>query len=333
MLNVRCQFLLLFVMTTTPDISCIIATRNRAESLRITLECLAKADRTGLDCEVVVVDNGSEDDTLEVAARFRDRLPLRILEEPTLGTYGKVQCLNRALDEGTLGAIVVVLDDDMSPHEDWFQGVAAISRRWPDCDLFTGRSYIIWPEEGVPEWARSPRIRAWAYSVMDGGMGDHLLRPGRWFSGNHFWFRARALEQVDHFADEWITEADFQMDLAAAGCRGVAGPDAVAGHRVQEHLLDRAVLISRAKLVGRSFAAARIRPQREGVRVAELFRQHPFLMRCYCRIFATGWGIKRRCFGALGGEKRFVDRYLEALERESYLRALLKEVADCPEYC
>lgn len=108
------------------DISVVICTRNRSQSLSETLRCLATANRAGLQVEVVVVDNGSEDATAEVVQAFGSHLPARLLSEPRQGVYGKSYALNRALDEGRLGKIVAVLDDDMSPHPEWFQGVAAL---------------------------------------------------------------------------------------------------------------------------------------------------------------------------------------------------------------
>ena len=52
------------------DISVLICTFNRAESLRETLESLAEADRGNLSVEVVVIDNNSSDRTREVAEAF-----------------------------------------------------------------------------------------------------------------------------------------------------------------------------------------------------------------------------------------------------------------------
>src|SRR6202043_3935219 len=115
-----------------------------------TLECLASANRDGIRAEVIVVDNAGGDNTKEVANSFSHRIAVRYLYEPETAGYGKVHALNRALSAGGLGEIVAVLDDDMSPHLDWFQGVKAISERWPDKDLFAGNTYIIWPTDEVP---------------------------------------------------------------------------------------------------------------------------------------------------------------------------------------
>ena len=148
-----------------PFISVIICTQNRSESLKVTLECLASSFRDGIQAEVIVVDNASRDNTRDVATSFNERIPLRYMYEPVVGVYGKSHALNRALDSGGLGEIIAVLDDDMSPHPDWFKGVSAICMRWPEVDIFTGKTYTIWPEGEVPGWAKNIKLQSWIFSA------------------------------------------------------------------------------------------------------------------------------------------------------------------------
>ena len=108
------------------DISVVISTRNRANSLRQTLQLLAEADRSGIDTEVVVVDNGSSDNTKEIVESMVELLKIRYLFE---AEPGKSHALNRALGEGGFGDIIAFLDDDMSPHKEWFKGVRAVTSR------------------------------------------------------------------------------------------------------------------------------------------------------------------------------------------------------------
>ncbi|MFY9806446.1 MAG: glycosyltransferase [Pseudonocardiaceae bacterium] len=70
-------------------VSVIVATKNKTDSLRATLACLA-ADPVALDgalVEVIVVDDGGggNDATAQVAERFADRLPLRRVVGPGRG--------------------------------------------------------------------------------------------------------------------------------------------------------------------------------------------------------------------------------------------------------
>jgi glycosyltransferase involved in cell wall biosynthesis len=318
--------------TSDLDISVVICSRNRAASLQETLTCLASADRAGLRVEVVVVNNGSADATPEVVHAFGDRLPVRHVFEPRQGIYGKSHALNRALDEGRLGNIIAVLDDDMSPHPDWFQGVAALCRRWPDQDLFTGRSYVVWPANSPPATVQSRVLATWMFSIIDNGHEDKPMGNSRWFSGNHFWFRSRCLTTGIRFEDIWLTEPKFMLDLVEMGYGAVSGPDAVVGHRIQEDLLKETVIRERATMVGRSNADVRLRPYRHSVKQAHDLRQHPLLGRLFCcgKLVQAGlsWVRAKMHWSA---RDRFVATVI-ALERLTYHEQLLRTAAQMPEY-
>jgi len=314
------------------DISVVICTRNRAASLRQTLTCLANADRTGLRVEVIVVDNNGADETPEVLSTFEDRLHVRYVFEPRQGAYGKSHALNRALDEGCRGEIIAVLDDDMSPHADWFQGVAAICRRWPDKDLFTGRSYVIWPPDSPPEIRRNLTLQTWMYSIIDLGREDIPLGNGRWFSGNHFWIRSRCLASGIRFDDIWLTEPKLMLDLVELGYGGISGADAVAGHRIQERLLDKARIAERAIKVGRSNAEVRLRPFRRTVKHASFFHKHPVLGRLFCcaRLVQSSFRwIQAQT--RLAATSRFVATMI-ATEQITYHTQMLRTAGEMREY-
>lgn len=66
-----------------PLISVLIATRNEAKHLAETLESLCAQDLGPEELEVLILDGGSTDQTLEIARRFEQQLPgLRILNNP-----------------------------------------------------------------------------------------------------------------------------------------------------------------------------------------------------------------------------------------------------------
>lgn len=305
------------------DISVVICTRNRADSLRETLDCLAAADRRELAVEIVVVDNGSEDATRQVVGSFASGLRVRYLFEPTTGTYGKSHALNRALAARGLGDIVAVLDDDMNVAQGWYQGVVALARRQPAADFFTGRSYVIWPPGFVPEWAKNPKVIGWLYSVMDAGVQDVPLRSGRWFSGNQFWFRSRVLNAERRFADAWFTEPQFMLQLVEDGHCGVSGPDAVAGHRIQSRLLSADVAVARALQTGVETARTRLCPCRKSVRNSRLAVEHPIVARAYCVAAWLRWSW--RCWrmrGVDASDLRFAEKLEAIQQRANYREAL-----------
>ncbi|PKL76466.1 MAG: hypothetical protein CVV27_10125 [Candidatus Melainabacteria bacterium HGW-Melainabacteria-1] len=92
-----------------PRISVIIPTYNRARNLRHCLESLTWQGEMAF--EVIVCDDGSSDDTREVALSFKDRLNLRYRWQPDLGF--------RAAEARNLGIqlarakLLVFLDSDL----------------------------------------------------------------------------------------------------------------------------------------------------------------------------------------------------------------------------
>ena len=78
-------------------VSVVIATRNRAESLRDTLASLTRQSRQ--PDEVVIVDNASSDHTRDIALSFVDSLNLKYVYEATRGipharNWDPVPCLS-----------------------------------------------------------------------------------------------------------------------------------------------------------------------------------------------------------------------------------------------
>lgn len=87
--------------------------------------------------EVLLIDNGSNDRTSEVARSLNAKLqlPLRIVHEPQLGlTYART----RAAKEAT-GKWLAFCDDDNLPAADWLENVLAFADSHPGTGIFGGR--------------------------------------------------------------------------------------------------------------------------------------------------------------------------------------------------
>lgn len=98
------------------DITVIIATRNRAESLRETLEDLANQETGGAFAyDVIVADNGSSDDTGQVVKSFQSRMTLRTVLE---NHPGKAFALNAAIAM-TESPLIAFTDDDCRMEKNW----------------------------------------------------------------------------------------------------------------------------------------------------------------------------------------------------------------------
>src|SRR5688572_1258733 len=95
-----------------PGLAVVIITYNGAHKISNVLEELTKQTRPA--DEIVIVIDGSKDNTLEVVEKFKNRLPLIIVDIPNRGRSG-ARNLGVASCESEL---IVYLDDDTRPFKD-----------------------------------------------------------------------------------------------------------------------------------------------------------------------------------------------------------------------
>ena len=310
------------------SLAVIICTKDRPLSLERTLRSLAAADRTGIALRVVVVNNSACDQSDDVARSFQPRLPVCLVREER---PGKCHALDRGLMECGGAEIIAIVDDDVTVDPQWLQGVRQITLRWPDKGYFAGSTFVVWPQETVPAWARDPFMAPWAYSVLATDRDREIL-PDASASGNCFWFRAGLLPPGFRFAETWLTEPPLMMDLAERGFGGVVAPDAKAWHHITADLLDIDAMRRRAKVFGRMSSTARLIPYRKTVRQAVLFRKHPLLCRVGCGLYVLGWAgawLVAQC--SPSADRRIV-RTIKATQRIAGYRQYLASCRGVREY-
>ncbi len=78
------------------DASILISTRNRAQYLKQTLDSLSRIRRDGVEVELIVIDNGSSDETMAVATEATRRFPFRV-QLLSFSRGAKAAALNYAL--------------------------------------------------------------------------------------------------------------------------------------------------------------------------------------------------------------------------------------------
>ena len=100
------------------DISLMICTRNRRDSLSATLDSVAAA-AGGQRLELIIVDNGSTDDSAATIRHWAADRPItvRLLSEPRPGL---ARARNVAL-AAARGRIIAMTDDDCILHPDYFE--------------------------------------------------------------------------------------------------------------------------------------------------------------------------------------------------------------------
>ncbi len=117
--------------TRSPFLSAVIATYDRAELLRGTLESLCHQTLALDTFEVVLVDDGSKDATREIARSFGARLPLRYAYQRNAG-------LAAARNLGLFmarGEVLLFLDDDDVAGPGLLEAHVEAHRRRPEPEI------------------------------------------------------------------------------------------------------------------------------------------------------------------------------------------------------
>ena len=242
--------------TNRVDASVIIATHNRAAILERTLEHLAGQEIEGLTWEVIVVDNGSTDDTERVLAEAAQKLPLVSLHEPVLG---KNRALNQALKTAR-GNLLIFTDDDVIPCEKWVAELVGASARWPGDSLFGGPIIPDFPHD-TPKWLQAPtfpysEVAFSRYPPTCAGEGPTEHAP---FGGN-LAIRVSALLR-DGYSESigpcaginyaMGSETELLRRLNADGLRYIYVPSASVQHVIRKEQTTRQWLFRRAFRFGR----------------------------------------------------------------------------------
>jgi glycosyltransferase involved in cell wall biosynthesis len=218
--------------TTTPALSLVICTRNRSDRLRRCLDAVA-AIRSTERWEVVVVDNGSTDDTHSIVEEAAERfpVPLRLVAESMPG-------VSRARNTGwrtATAALVAYTDDDCYPQDDYVDVVLARFAADPRLGVLGG---AVLPYDPTDAPVTYVAVRD-SVELPPGG----FVTPGLLISAN-LAFRRNVLEQIGGFdtvfgygagfasgkADAVIEDVDAVARVLAAGWRGRYDPAVVVRH-------------------------------------------------------------------------------------------------------
>jgi len=136
-----------------PGISVIICTHNGSKTIDKTLSAINKQiiDRA-LNCEVIVIDNASTDDTSTLVNNFINREEINF-EFQLLGEHKKGK--SHALITGYNLAnyeLMLVCDDDNYLNPEYLQTVYDIFNDKPEIALLGGYGIAYFGNEEIPEW-------------------------------------------------------------------------------------------------------------------------------------------------------------------------------------
>ena len=179
------------------EVSVVIPVRDDARLLERCLDALAR--QTVAPLEVVVVDNGSSDDSAAVA-RARGA---RVVEEPRVG----IPAAAATGYDAAAGAVIARLDADSLPPTDWVERVQEALARRPDAVAVTG----------VGVFRDSPPVLRRLYAALYLGSYyalGHLAAGHHVLWGSSMAVRRPAWERVSGAVHRDDAELHDDMDLA-----------------------------------------------------------------------------------------------------------------------
>ncbi|NMF65928.1 glycosyltransferase family A protein [Brasilonema octagenarum] len=231
------------------QISAIICTHNRDTYLGAAIDSLLAQDFDG-EFEVVVVDNGSSDRTVEVVEHRSQNPRLKYIFEPVIG-------LSVARNTGARVAsaeILAYLDDDAEASSDWLQVLYSAYQDNPKLAIAGGKVTLLWPEgTQAPFWlSKGLSANLGAYDLGDSIV--YIDNPGQTPRGLNYSIRHSFLETVGGFnthlgriGTKLLSNEELQMtELALQHQMQVAYlPNATVAHNVSPERLKRSWFISR----------------------------------------------------------------------------------------
>ena len=220
------------------DISVIICTYNRSESLRKTLESIKEMSvQADLSWEVIVVDNNSKDNTRQVVEDFgrSSGLNVRYVFESNQGlSYAR----NAGIKEAK-GEIIAFTDDDVIVGKNWISTINKIFNE-NNVGCIGGKILPIW-EKSCPKWLTKDLY--YCLALLDYAETTFYMDSPYIFGAN-FAVKFSLFQKYGYFntilgrrANKLYGEEDieFFQKLIERGERILYSPDVLVYHCIPEH--------------------------------------------------------------------------------------------------
>jgi glycosyltransferase involved in cell wall biosynthesis len=195
-------------------VSVVLTTLNEGKNLRHLLDSLVHQENLH---EVVLVDAGSDDDTVAVAESYRSRFPrLTILHQPSRRGEGRNAGARRAT-----GDLLAFIDGDCIANAFWLR---RLSRAWGGESLrvVAGKTEL---------------TGYWAFTKMHRVELPHRGQDTTWPSCNLAYPRG-LFERLGGFDPTFVTAEDIDLNLRAveAGAKIVHDPDAIVYAKARDSI-------------------------------------------------------------------------------------------------
>ncbi len=219
-------------------ISAIICTLNRAHYLEKALLSLINQSLPDEQYEIIIVDNGSTDNTKDVSIKYSSKRNIKYLYDPIKG-------LSQARNTGwqnAKGEYIAFLDDDGLASKNWLEEIInTFEKTSQSPDACGGKIELVW-EASRPQWIADSMLKPLGHFDY-GNKPFFLERSNRNIGGGNMAFKKNIPELIGYFNTNLgrkgsnllsNDENDYFFRMRKHGLKIFYNPKIIALHHVTE---------------------------------------------------------------------------------------------------
>ncbi len=232
-------------MGSSIKISAVICSYNRARFVIDAVESIFNQDFDKNSFEVVVIDNNSTDNTLELLEKYKEEHPQYYFRFYTEEQQGVAYTRNRCVTE-SVGQIVAYLDDDSVAQPGWLKSIADFFDAHPEVYSLGGKIVPVFLTD-IPDWYS--KYFFGLVGNFDQGPVVKRLTGVRYPCGANMAFRRKVFEEIGYFNTDLgrkgggllaNEEKDIYLRILEANHEVYYLPHVWVLHKVESNKFDKA---------------------------------------------------------------------------------------------
>ena len=210
-----------------PKASVIVPAYNEANNIKQCLDSIFNSSYPKNKIEVIVVDDGSTDNTLQIVAKYRK---VKVLSQNHLG---KVEALNLGT-KASSNDFVVTIDADTTLDKDCMKELLKPFSD-PSVGATTGNNNV----KNKNSYISAFQNVEYHFSNLIRNSFSNVFNNGIWFSGSLACYRKSTLEKIGYFKKDTLAEdQDIALEIKKAGFKTINAPTASGYTIVPDNVRD-----------------------------------------------------------------------------------------------
>src|SRR3989344_3699237 len=203
-----------------PNVSVVVPAYNEQANIKECIDSIYSLDYPKNKIEVIVVDDGSTDKTLEIATKYRK---VRILTQNHLG---KVEALNLGCAKAKYGFVLTIDADTAIDRKLLREMIAPFSNK--TIGATTGNNNVKNNKSMISAFQNVE----YHFSNLIRNSFSTVFNNGIWFSGSLACYRKSSLKKIKYFKKDTMAEdQDVSLELRKSGYISLNVPNAF-GHTI-----------------------------------------------------------------------------------------------------